>query len=762
MAFNVTDFINSLSTSPAAQEVQKLKDLNTRIHDAGPGGVIKNGIKELSDTIAGNSDLAKTRGDFYQKNPINSASGILSLANPFAGVDVNQMIKGTAQSINDTIGQPVNPQTMNLQWPSAAEAFTHAYEKPVETASNIVAGGELAGNVLGKGALPEIAPETPPEGTVPTPAQHAVNTFQETIGDTNPSDMQSRTLRGQFNLSPTEGKRIGITRNTWSTLVDDGFLGKTPAEMRGLSQAAVDSVSETVNGAAAKIAEVDPAGVLKDAVKTLQELPDINGPAEEKVMNMIKKSVVGDGVSGNISGEDALTQQRKFRSLAETTNNASLKSLYKSVAQGYQDALFDAVTKSPAAQEVLGALKEPQYQTLLRQHGLSGLADTLANSDTLQQARTAIYPHVQALKALDLLDLKGPLGAGLARAASPAGFAAAGGAIAGAPGAIAGQMLGNAVQPMMEATTGPLQAKISGGVARAADAIGGGVQAVQNAVNPSTVASAALTGAPAILAGGSAAQSQGTDQPAAPTGLGGNDQQLQGYGNTDQQPGGNPEKPGVNSAAGRYALSSPQDQGLALTTQDYTDKVNQVQAIINQEKLNNPQQAAIDQGKLDQFNTKFNTQQTIVNAYTGTNAVLGQANQAYSIAQDKGSDPTLLSLNGSFDKLRASTDPKYAKLLANLQYLQTKTGVDLASSKTKEALLANIDQAASIAMTDYNAVLQQFIGGNTLNAGQTTTNVPTIQPPQAAPGKAIGQPVNYDFNFGKAGENMPSALPPIQ
>jgi hypothetical protein len=65
-----------------------------------------------------------------------------------------QFIKSIAGSINNTVGQPVNPQTLQLQTPSLEKAEQYAYEKPVDVAANLAMGaGTVAKVAKGAGIL---------------------------------------------------------------------------------------------------------------------------------------------------------------------------------------------------------------------------------------------------------------------------------------------------------------------------------------------------------------------------------------------------------------------------------------------------------------------------------------------------------------------------------------------------------------------------------------------------------------------------------
>lgn len=182
---------------------------------------------------------------------------------------------------------------------------------------------------------------------------------------------------------------------------------------------------------------------------------------------------------------------------------------------------------------------------------------------------------------------------------------------------------------------------------------------------------------------------------------------------------------GVTSKPGRYSLTTPQTEGF-MTTNDYTNQVNSIQSRLPQEKLNDPQKATQDQAMLDQLNTSYNNQKPIRDEFTKTNTVMGLGNAAFNLIN---SAPVgLLNLNGSFDKLLNSTDPKYAALGKALQGIQNTTGINLSSAKTKEALVASLDYAISYQQNSFNAQQQEYFGGNTLNAGSSpSNNLPPVQ-----------------------------------
>jgi hypothetical protein len=302
-------------------------------------------------------------------------------------------------------------------------------------------------------------------------------------------------------------------------------------------------------------------------------------------------------------------------------------------------------------------------------------------------------------------------------AVSKLGGMGVGGSVAGIPGLVGGSIIGQIASPFIQQAVEKFMPRIMTGAA-------GTINKIQQAGLPSL--SPKVPGLPAI---GETALNQPTSLPA--------------------EAGGQTAQGGQANATTRYSM--PTQSGI-VTTQDYTTQQNALTQQIAQAKAtgNTVQQSQLE-GQLAQLNNNWNNQKDIRDIGVTTNNVVGLGNAAHALIQN--ADISLLNLNGSFDKLLTSTDPKNAALGKALQSIQNATGINLSTAKTKDALIAGLDQAVAEAQHKYDAQLQQYSGGAK----------PIVQKPQGLPSATaqgglppIGTPVNYNFDFGSNGEGIPA------
>jgi hypothetical protein len=212
---------------------------------------------------------------------------------------------------------------------------------------------------------------------------------------------------------------------------------------------------------------------------------------------------------------------------------------------------------------------------------------------------------------------------------------------------------------------------------------------------------------------------------------------------------------GIISQQGRYTIDLPQNKGF-ITGDDYTNNGNQLTQQIAQANASGDTVTATKlAGQKAQLDNTWTQQAPIRETATKINTFAGLANNAYEAL--KNYNVSLLNLNGSFDSLMNGGDPNAAAAATALQAIKDQTGLDFSHYKTKETLMAALDTAFKQQTNLLNAQNQQFFGGNTLNAGGTTTNNNTVNSlPAIEDNSELGKPVNYNFNFGKAGQGLPA------
>ncbi len=269
-------------------------------------------------------------------------------------------------------------------------------------------------------------------------------------------------------------------------------------------------------------------------------------------------------------------------------------------------------------------------------------------------------------------------------------------------------------------------------------ALGGAIQSV------------AKTGLPSLAAVNSAAGNQQGETPpseAIPT--------IQQTGNLSNQTGG------VQSAPGRYSIPNINQMGI-LTGKDLTEKENALtQQIADAHAASDTVTESKLTGQLAQLQNSSGAQKSIQDESVKANTIMATGNRAVSLIQE--APVSLLNLNGSFDSLMNSTDPKYAALGTALQNLQKLTGVDISSATSKETLISKLDEAMNVSQQPLNAAISQYYGGNTLNANTppNLSSLPPVQNMQPQQQEQIGVPVDYHGSFvSKAGKGG-GGLPPI-
>lgn len=604
----------------------------------------------------------------------NLATGIIGLPgralqdvqNPAqGGQDIENLIKGTASSVNDVLGQPVatqNGQITGLQVPSVAEVSHHMYNDPLGSALTLGGIGEGVGALKGR-LTPGV--KTAPEALPAKPGLFTKNDVNEAV----PSDI-AKNPYAQEDIAPMQDalRKYNISNASQASQglksIYDNVINP---ELKNNPQ--VVPLDDVTGGIVQEMKKMQPGLDTREAMNA----------AHRSIIDMynVGKNTTENIVPSGIGTSDLLN--------LKTAANQTLP-----VKNFYNNGVI------PTSPTDLGTLAASKALTKIVAKYHPNIAEATRDYGLINDAYPSLY------KASQL---------------PPTNYL---------PPAV------NALLPPQAAT------KVN--------------TAIPNIMNSTKQVGVGMRGVGTSgmlpLAGSTFA---GSNNPST------NVPNSQSTEINSNQSDHNTSitQSGVNSTGARYNVPSPQSQGLAMTVQDYANKKAQVQKIIEEEKLNNPQQASIDQGKLDAWDTQQQATQPLAVAYVKTNQALGFANQAYNLAQSAA--PDLLSLNGSYDKLRKSTDPKYTQLYTTLQALQGATGIDLSASKTKDDLLANIDQAASIATTQYQATLQQQIGGNTINPGNTTTNLPETPPDLSGTPANVGQVANYDFKFG-GGQNAPSGV----
>lgn len=193
----------------------------------------------------------------------------------------------------------------------------------------------------------------------------------------------------------------------------------------------------------------------------------------------------------------------------------------------------------------------------------------------------------------------------------------------------------------------------------------------------------------------------------------------------------NPSKstplPAINQKP-TYSMITPLDDGTLISQQQQAQRQSALQAKIGAEAVNNPVQAAADKGTYDSNETEFNSQGDLRNISTQTKTLVNSANNAaIDLAQ---ADPsTLNALSEGYDAMAKANGGKYAQLAADLKTLDNLSGVDLTTAKSKDALQAAITAIVKNQQIKMQALQAQYSGSGTKQISQAPA--PIQEAPQA-------------------------------
>src|SRR5258708_416389 len=202
-----------------------------------PGGFAGNVAKGAGDLVSGIASLPET---------VWHAATNPSDAGPIA----TQFIKSLGSSVNNTLGQPINPQTGKFQPMDVSKAMQYAYEKPIDVASNalvgagaIAKGAEAAGMAGKAGQAAEAAKAAETAADVgkagwtsegmkmqgmPPIGQGLVSATKQGLADTaGVSDVAANTYLKAFSVRRELGKNMDMP-GVAKQMINDGITGDIP------------------------------------------------------------------------------------------------------------------------------------------------------------------------------------------------------------------------------------------------------------------------------------------------------------------------------------------------------------------------------------------------------------------------------------------------------------------------------------------------------------------------------------------------------
>lgn len=484
MSNPIQDFINGIVATTQATAKQ---------NNWNPGQFGQNVSSGVGSLVGGVENLVNP---LSKTNPIRVAITNPDAAGPMAKQFINQL--GT--SLNNTVGQPVNPKTGQLQTPSLAEAEENAYKKPVDVAANlamgaggIAKGAELAGDLGKVGEVGEAGD-----------AAEAANTVKNAVIPKQPVGFQSEGMKtaglppiGGMRLVPKTAEEVESTKplaaptvpknvtdtflknftvpakiadkinmnKTAGTVISDGIkpdfqsLQKAKDTITGgngefpkLISRALSDVKEPVN-----VSDVLQAGY--DRVKAVPELADAPGKLE--AFQNIMKNVFPTGENGAVNAEDAWStmqelERRGYAYAAKShylTNNPYYEDLGKAftdTAQDLQDAL-----ESKLKGVDMSKYETPQMRTNLSNVSPNLLSRYDAMPKTVDNIRAIQKPYVDLGTMMRQTNAASHTAfSNASNMAAKAIGSAAGGAAGGVGGPLgvgAGALIGsNVVSPIIE------------------------------------------------------------------------------------------------------------------------------------------------------------------------------------------------------------------------------------------------------------------------------------------------------------------------
>lgn len=699
------NFVNSV-IDPRSQDAQYSSDMSSNAA-TNLGNMANNAISDVGNIAGG---VTKIPGALV--SGVNNPQTIAPTLKNLAG--------STASGLNDLLGQPVatkNGQITGLQAPSLAESAHNFYKHPVNAGLNAMA---VAGGV---GAVSNALKGGEAAGA------EAGEAGADTSGLT---DIGNKVLQGEY--------KVATNPDDINTLANYGFT-KPEDVMNAADQVtgADGVISKMTRDAVSKADPVDMTGVPQTANNLLSNSDFIPDNVATKAYQQILKFTTKEGTPmgggtqkipySEVTNADPLDTydfiqgleskaQKYFQDSATPGADPGVRetaNFYQNMANEIKDKLF---INSGADNQVAGSLTDDAANTLKQIDPSGNLLNDVKNATNVSDLRSVAAPFVRLSQAAQATQK-----------------------------IVAGQPL-NPIS-LGEIPTAPLSFVMRTNVGK--NLAGNALRSAGGGVLPSA-GGATAAALPATVAGLGNMQNTPQPPPPNPTPFAGSSTPSAGAGT-----------PGVESAPGRYQTLTPQQDGF-MTGQDFTAQQNSLAQKIANEKLNNPYQANIDNGQLQQLQNTWNNPQyqSVVSSGADYNKFSGLANMAAPIIQN--APVGLLNLNGSYTNLLNSTDPNYRALGTLLQQLQLKSNVDFSKATSKEMLLSQLDEAMNIMQTDYTSAKQQYFGGNTLNSGAPTQSNYQSQSAISTPTPSgnIGQPVHYNTGFGSVGQGLPAMNFPTQ
>lgn len=513
MSNPIQDFINGIvATTQATAQKNKWT----------PGGFANNVANGAGELAGGVANLVNP---FSHTNPLNVA---INHPDQVAPMTTN-FVKSVAGSLNDTAGQPVNPQTGQFQMPSLAEAEQNAYAKPVDVAANLAMGAGAvakvakAGSMLGKagevskaGDIAKAVPKTnapagwtsegmKQTGLSPIGAQGFVSAAKQGAKDTaGVSDTAANTFLKAFTVRREVGKNINQV-NVAKQMINDGISGDVATVNRNV-KTILDRTEEMKRNALGSVTGgVDVSGAQKQIADGLKNIPELAGKdakAEvyrQQLQAYLPKDV---GLNGHANPLDAYDSMRAIRNLGydlteqgkdvygRTINAEKLNvgKVFINTAKELNDSLDASLQNHPLftqmnTPENVGKIAAVSPQVAQRLQQIQGWKD--------MQSLQKPYVDMAGMgkEAQDFANTPGAHLTGQITDALAKGGGASGGlAMAGIPGLVGGAVIGSIASPFIQQAVEKflpaLQTKAAGYINKIQQGGGVGLPSLPNIAKP--------------------------------------------------------------------------------------------------------------------------------------------------------------------------------------------------------------------------------------------------------------------------------------
>lgn len=480
----IQDFINGIvATSQATAKKANMS----------PGQFGENVASGVGDLVGGAVNLVNPMSP---TNPVRVAIQHPEQVAPMT----KQFIEQLGTSLNNTVGQPVNPKTMQFQTPSLSEAETFAYNKPVDVAANVAMGAGAAAKVAKAGAMLGDAGEAGKAGAVGDVAKSAIK-------PKSPAGFQSEGMKqaglppigGGMNLVPKTKAEIeapkvpDVPQNVKATFLKNFTVPAKVADKINMDKAAntviadgikpdfqsLQKAKDTITGGNGEFPKliyralgdvkepVDVSSIMKqgfDRIASVPELADAPGKLQafqDVMKNLFPQKDMSSSITGSTDTMDAwdAMQQLERRGYAYSakshylTNNPYYEDLGKAftdTAQDLQDML----------ESKLKGIDMSKYETPEMRNNLQNVSPNLlkrydAMPKTIDNIRGIQKPYVDLGTMMRQTNAAShtAFSNASAMAAKAIGSAAGGaaGTPAGAMGIGAGALIGNSViSPIVE------------------------------------------------------------------------------------------------------------------------------------------------------------------------------------------------------------------------------------------------------------------------------------------------------------------------